>query len=76
MKPVERYVHHGTEVVVFSELKGQHRDHCLCFNGCRRFKPGQPDNCPIAQATFENCVKFDLVTPVYECPVYEPQEGS
>lgn len=71
MKTVEKYIHHGAEVFVFSELKGKHREHCLCFQ-CKFFKPGEPDNCPIAQATFENCVKYNTVTPVYECPVYEP----
>ena len=27
----ERYVHHGTKVAVQTELKGKHRDHCLCY---------------------------------------------
>jgi hypothetical protein len=66
---IEKYVHHGGEVFVFSELKGQHRSHCLCFV-CAAFKPNTPENCPIAQATFENCVKFNTTTPMYECPVF------
>ncbi|GAH89551.1 unnamed protein product, partial [marine sediment metagenome] len=49
-----------------------HREHCLCFT-CVLFKPNSPDNCHIAQATFENCVKFDTVTPMWECPEF--QEG-
>lgn len=68
----ERYTHHGREVVVISTLKGRHREHCLCFQGCRHFKPGAADNCEIAQATYENCVKFGTTTPVFECPKFEP----
>lgn len=78
MRPVERYVHHPQygPVTVLSEVKGKHRDHCLCYNGCVHFKPGQPNNCHIAEAVFANCVKYGLVTPVYECPVYETLPGG
>jgi hypothetical protein len=31
-----------------------------------------PENCPIAQATYENCVRFNTVTPVFECPEFVP----
>jgi hypothetical protein len=70
---VEKYVHHGTEVSVLSDVKGKHRSHCLCFQGCKRFEPGSKFNCPIAQAVYANCVRFNLTTPVYECPDYEPK---
>lgn len=65
----EQYEHHGATVWVDSNLKGQHRSHCLCFS-CESFHPGTPENCEIAQATFENCVKFNTVTPMYECPKF------
>ena len=55
---------------VFDELRGKHKVHCLCFAGCKKFKPMQKDNCEIAQATFDNCVKFNTVTPMYECPEF------
>jgi hypothetical protein len=64
----EKYTHHGVEVTVISVVKGKHRQNCLCFFGCQFFKPGQPDNCEIAQATYENCVKYGTTTPVFECP--------
>jgi len=70
MNKVEQYEHHGESVYVISELKGQHRKNCLCFNGCLKFKPGEPDNCPIAQAVYENCVKYNITTPMYECPKF------
>lgn len=65
--PIERYVHHGKEVAVDSELKGKHRTHCLCFV-CDKFDPESPNHCPIAKKVFDTCVEFNLVTPVYECP--------
>lgn len=60
-------------VWVFKELKGKHRLHCLCYN-CKLFKPGSDENCEIAKDTFKNCIKHDLVTPVYECPKFD--QGS
>ena len=68
---VEHYVHHGKWVAVRSDLKGTHRDHCLCMRDCIKFKPGKPDHCPIAAAVFANCVKYKLCTPVFECPEYK-----
>jgi hypothetical protein len=69
---IEKYNHHGTDVFVDSRLKGKLRDHCLCFK-CKRFghQPGLPQNCQIAQATYENCVKFHTATPMYECPEFD-----
>lgn len=68
----EKYEHHGACVWVQSELKGKHREHCLCWK-CEKLKPGANDNCPIAQELYRNCVKFSLVTPVYECPEFLPK---
>lgn len=74
---VIRKPHPGREhlgpVAMLVEVAGKHREHCLCYR-CRHFKPGQPDNCPIAQAIYETCVEHNVVTPVYECPVYEEKE--
>jgi hypothetical protein len=72
MKTV-KYNHHGQEVSVFAELKGQHRDHCLCMV-CDKFKPGTEDHCPIAKDTYENCVKHGLCTPMFECPKFVANE--
>jgi hypothetical protein len=70
MSKVERYEHHGAVVAVQSELKGKHREHCLCWS-CAEFRPDDPHaNCPIARAVFAVCVEHNLVTPVYECPKY------
>jgi hypothetical protein len=68
--PIEIYVHHGRVVSVRSDLKGHHREFCLCYNDCVRFNPGTPYNCEIARALYEFNMKYDLVTPVWECPEY------
>lgn len=70
----ERYVHHGKEVAVQPHLKGKHREHCLCY-GCDKFKPDATngaDQCPIAHAVYLNCVRFGIVSPVWECPDFAP----
>lgn len=70
MRHFELYKHHGEAPVwVRSDLKGKHREHCLCYS-CKRFHPGSPGNCPIARGLYENCVTNDLVTPVWECPKF------
>ena len=71
-RPVKRfvqYIHHGALVWVRFDLKGTHRDSCLCFD-CQRFHPGTSVNCLKAQAIYKNCVLHSVVTPVYECPTF------
>ena len=68
----EAYEHHGASVVVRKDLKGKHREYCLCHN-CYRFKPDTAKNCLIAQAVFKNCVEFNIVTPMWECPKFTPK---
>lgn len=66
MPTFEKYVHHGVEVSVQTNLKGKHREHCLCYS-CDLFKPGQSDNCSKANRLYQLCVEENMVTPVYEC---------
>jgi hypothetical protein len=67
----ERYKHHNVEVTVVSEVKGKHREHCLCWS-CEHFTPHDRGmNCHIANALYALCVEHSLVTPVYECRQYE-----
>jgi hypothetical protein len=70
---IEKYIHHGVLVSVQSDLKGKHRDHCLCHK-CEHFSPNTLANCNMAQELFELCVKYNLTTPVYECPEFELKE--
>ena len=69
-----QYEHHGNMVWVRDDLKGTHRESCLCFAPCQNFKPGTADNCVIAQRLYELDVEFGLVTPVYECPEFVESE--
>lgn len=69
----EIYVHHDREVSVRSDLKGEHRNYCLCYS-CKFFKPNDPLNCPIALRVYEVCVEEDLVLPVWECPAFQEAE--
>lgn len=57
-------------VCVRDDLKGRHKEFCLCY-GCKKFHPGRLDNCEIANDTFVNCIKHNIVTPVWECPEVE-----
>ena len=71
MPDIEQYSHHGTLVSVQRHLKGKHRDHCLCYQGCQWFKPGEAENCFIAQALYKFCIDNDVTTPVFECHIYK-----
>ncbi|MCK5600544.1 hypothetical protein KAR91_01675 [Candidatus Pacearchaeota archaeon] len=68
-KMYEQYWHHKVLLWVRADLKGRHRDHCLCFD-CKLFHPGSKANCPIAQRVYENCVDCNIVTPMWECPQF------
>jgi len=66
----EQYEHHGVVVSVIKEVKGKHREHCLCFS-CDKFHPGLPErNCPIANLNYAVCLAHNVVLPVYECPLF------
>lgn len=71
---IEVYEHHDQMVYVQSHLKGKHKEHCLCYQQCKRFKPGEIDNCFLAQEIFELCKKANVVLPVWECPLFSVEE--
>ncbi len=70
----EQYEHHGVRVWVRRELKGLHRQHCLCYS-CVKFAPAAEANCTIAKDNFHLSLRYHLVTPVYECPEFV-EKGS
>jgi hypothetical protein len=63
----------GKELAVQEELVGK-QDHCLCWQGCKWFKPNEKDNCPIAQDLFEFNKKYGITTLVWECETFEKLE--
>ena len=72
----EKYFHEREDsvnlVAVRSDLKGKHREYCMCFD-CTEFNPDTEYHCPIAKAVYNNCVEFDIVSPVWECPKFYPK---
>jgi hypothetical protein len=72
----ERYSHHGNMVWVRSDLKGKHREHCLCFE-CKRFNAEYPENkCRLADHLYTFCRLTGCVTPMYECQMFEALKGE
>lgn len=70
----EQYKHHGRSVWVRSDLRGTHREHCLCFS-CDMFTPeDRESNCPLANLLYALCVETGMTTPVFECPQFFKKE--
>jgi hypothetical protein len=73
MIKIKKYEHHGKEVFVREDLKGLHREYCLCFK-CKKLNMDDANkNCSIAKKVFSMCVDENLVLPVWECPEFEMQ---
>lgn len=65
------YTHHGHKVFVRKDLKGKHKNFCLC-ELCKKFVPeNKSKNCKIANVLYQFDVRHSLVTPVWECPVFK-----
>lgn len=68
----ENYVHHNRHVWVRSDLKGTHREHCLCYE-CSLFFPDDVEhNCVVAQSIYSLNCTAGVTTPVYECEQFVP----
>ena len=62
-----KYKHHGVNVSVREDLKGKHREHCLCWI-CEKFNSKDREtNCNIANKLFEFDKYYSVTTPVWEC---------
>lgn len=72
MGDIIRYEHHGVEVCVDEDLKGKHREMCLCWRCARFFPNDRAENCPRANLLYYYDVAFGMVTPVVECGEFEP----
>ena len=72
MSKYQRYEHHGAQMVVRKDLKGKHREYCLCYD-CRYFNSvDRGGSCPTANLLYTVCVTQQLVTPVWECIKFMP----
>lgn len=69
-----QYKHHDNPVWVRADLQGKHKEHCLCYS-CVHFFPGHPnENCEIAEALYRFDILTATTTPVWECPLFGPEE--
>jgi len=60
-------------VWVKRELKGKHREHCLCYDCLLFDQESREDSCLKANTIFALCQAFDMVLPVWECPDFLPE---
>jgi hypothetical protein len=66
-----KYLHHGKEVFVREDLKGLHREHCLCFR-CEKLNTfDHTKNCAIAKTLYSIDILLHITTPVWECPEFK-----
>ncbi len=72
---IETYIHHERRVFVPVELKGKHRDHCLCYSCCFFHPEDREKNCNVADELFRLDKRHGLTTPVYECPYFGHKEN-
>jgi hypothetical protein len=71
---VIQYKHHGKIVSVQEDLKGKHRDYCLCYH-CAWFQPQDDSlNCQVANVLFNLCQMYHIITPVWECERFNGKE--
>lgn len=54
---------------VNGEYEGKNQDICICHQHCIHFKPGQEDNCAIAETSFGLSKEVGVVL-VYACDRY------
>ena len=73
---IVKYQHHGILMNVRKDLKGRHREHCLCFF-CKFFDmDNREENCPIANVLYSLNILANIVTPVWECKKFDPIEDE
>ena len=65
------YEHYGRKVAVDEELRGKHKEYCLCFR-CEKFIPNNRErHCKLADLNYANCRLNNMVLPVWECPKFK-----
>lgn len=70
----KRETYYGQEVWVNPMTEPLRKNECLCLN-CGNLKPGKEDNCRIAQAFYEICVKENIALIVTRCPIWVNKEA-
>jgi len=65
-----KYEHFGNEVSVMEDMKGKHKDFCLCYK-CSKLKPDEADNCKLAQLVYDLCRLSGSTLVMWECKEFE-----
>jgi hypothetical protein len=65
-------VHYNQAVWTNPTTEPLRRTECLCLN-CGLMKPGQLDNCPVAQSLYQICVRENLALVITRCPLWKPK---
>lgn len=74
-KLYSQFMHHGKLVIGRTDLKGRHREHCLCFD-CDKFSFDKEKNCRIANLLFAVDQQCEITTPVFYCAKFNFERGS
>lgn len=71
---VTKFEHHGVVVSCMDNLKGKHREHCLCWI-CRKLNLADRDkNCKIASLLYAVDRQCQITTPVFYCKEFQKGE--
>lgn len=66
----ENYERNGKKAWVRSDLKGRHKEFCMCWD-CKKFTPDTEDKgCPIIKQVLDTAAHHNIVLPVWECGVF------
>jgi hypothetical protein len=71
-----KFDHHGAIVSCREDLKGKHREYCLCFQCDKLFVDDLDKNCKIAQALFRLDILAEITTPVFYCKEFVQKESE
>lgn len=72
---LEQQTKYGIDVKVNSLMEQLRPSECLCLN-CASLRPGQADNCQIAERLYHICVGEHVALAVTRCPVFIPRSGT
>jgi len=64
---IVEYLHHGKLMNVEENLKGKHREYCLCYKCSKLDISDREKNCKIANKLYQFCIDNNVTTPVFEC---------
>jgi len=73
-KQLKKELHYGHEVWVNKTTEKLRRSECLCLN-CNNLKPGQSNNCQVAQSLYGICLKENIAMIITRCPNWKKSQS-